>query len=635
MFVRKTTTILSLLSILALSIPQTSSASVFDYWQYWKQSQNRNTTSISDSVRQRFYNRPSSNRTTSSRYRTYPTKPAQSTSTTTTTPSYTPAPRTTTTSTKGLSIRERLRLKLYGKRTTSTSTTTSNTYTNQSNSGESYLNVSVTPKQLSKAINQVSNATIPLFTVGFSHPRVRNSNTFAEAIQVDEMKFRILDNTGIVRDPEDLALVIDGTSYRFDPSGYLTIDFNNFRLAAGSSQGLDVDIRIDDPNNVPNIDGSFRVRLDSVTAYKESSFNKVPSQVRGQNVSGYIAFQPHVSNSGTGTTIAGTSSTIFGKTLSAGERAPVLGLKFGASFDDLLLREIKVRNTFGNSVDSWVRALHLVNNKTGRTVESTRFINGVATFNLNGQDQIQINRNDQAHLVFEAEMASDIRTNTQNTQFKLEINPSDVEIWGLGSGREVPNSQKLFSFDSETFFVTQAGGSGGFVSSSNQPTLIPTNNLQSVYRFNLVNNGAQEFSLGRLTLGVFPNGVSFTNGTSADFKLIRTINGNIVNSPFTAQYLGNNQVRFDANSEIIIDRNSSAEFTLQVSLNNESGDDALGVQLLGDSTLSKGTFSGLKAGSSNFIWSDHSGFPHTNTSNDWFSGYLFPGLPSNTFVNKR
>ncbi len=130
--------------------------------------------------------------------------------------------------------------------------------------------------------------------------------------------------------------------------------------------------------------------------------------------------------------------------------------------------------------------------------------------------------------------------------------------------------------------------------------------------------------------------MSFVGGGNNDFALYRSHQGHeFSSSDFSTQFLGGNTVRFDAKNEIYIPAHSTQEFALRVALKNTGTNRYIGVKVLGDSSLNRGTLSNLKSSGANFIWSDHSGAPHVPGSGDWLSGYLFPGLPTQTLVNKQ
>lgn len=498
------------------------------------------------------------------------------------------------------------------------------------------LKISSRPIAINQPISEISGKIIPLFQLGFQHPKPYRSSDFIPAINVDKLSFRLIDNTGIVADASLFSLVVGTHTFQFERKGSVVIDFSSFRLASGESRSIEVGIKANNPDNLPQLNGSFRVRLDAATATKESTFAHIDSKLYGPSISKFITLYPRSGTSGT-PVLAGTPQTIFSRTLSAGETATVLGFKLGASYDDMIVRKINVKNIHGSSIDSWVNRVNLINYNNNTTVASTRFVNGVAKFNIL-QNKIQIPRNSKVHLGIEVELNSTLNT-SQNTQFKLDIQSDDIEVVGIGSGREVPNSQKAITLDSQPFFVTQAGGgsAGGIVSLSEQPPLFATGTPNSVYRFKVVNNGSREFSVSRFTMAVYPNGMALAGGGVNDFGLYRSHNGHeFNNSDFTTTLVGTNTVRFDAQNEIYVPARGSAEFSLRVALDNASGSKrSIGIKLLGDTGLQKGTLDSVRSSGTNFIWSDHSGAPHVSGSADWISGYLFPGLPSQVFVNKQ
>ncbi len=499
------------------------------------------------------------------------------------------------------------------------------------------LKISSRPIPINKPISKISDQVIPLFELNFQNPKPYRTTQFIPAISVDKMAFQLIDNAGIISDASLFSLVIGHHEFPFERNGKVVIDFSSFRLAGGKSRSIEIGIKANDPDNLPRLNGSFRVRIEAASATKESTSIKVPAKLYGPSISKFITLYPRPETSGN-PVLAGTPQTIFSRTLSAGEKATVLGFKLGATYDDMVVRKINVRNVYGNSIDSWVNRVNLINYNNNTTVASTRFVNGVAKFNIL-QNKIQIPRNSKVHLGIEVELSSTLNT-SQNTKFKLDIQTDDIEVVGIGSGREVPNSQKVITLDAQPFFVTQAGGgnTGGIVSLSDQPPLFATGVPEPVYRFKIVNNGNREFSLSRFTLSLYPNGLNFVGGGVNDFKLLRALNGHEINGlEFNTTLIGSNTVRFDAQNEIYIPAHQSAEFSLRVALVNAGNVDkrSLGIKILGDESLHKGTLSSVRASGANFIWSDHSGAPHVDGSADWISGYLFPGLPTQIFVNKQ
>ncbi|MCK5461241.1 hypothetical protein KAI58_04620 [Candidatus Gracilibacteria bacterium] len=510
------------------------------------------------------------------------------------------------------------------------------------NSSESYIKMRVNPERLINSITEINETPIRIFQIGFFHGGGTRSD-FTEAARIENLQFKMIDNSGSVQDFSDFSLVVDGETmtdsqeFDFNKDGQVTLSFNNLRLAREESQSLEFSVKVRDPDLLPHTKNSFRVRVENLVVRGESSRKTITTTISGRTVSDFVSFDPIPTSSGV-STIAGTPTTIHSKILSAGEKAYVLSLNLGANYDDFRLESVIVENDYGNSIDSWVSKINLVNFSTGEIVESTKFINGKAKFSLNS-DGIRINRNQQVFLGFEVVLASTIRTDTINTQFKLDIAPSDMVIFGIGGGSYLPDSQKFVTVDSKTFFVVQNAG-GGVSSSLYQPSFVSNGQLSQMYKFKIRNSGSRSISLGRVALDVFLSGVEFPGGGSVDdFELWEMYQGRIApSSSFSTTSTSGSTVAFDTLKEIYISGNSEKEFVLKMALDNISGNDkhdSYNIKILGDNTLKKGTLSFVRGQGASFIWSDHSGSPHATGSGDWFSGYLFPGLPTNSFVKYR
>jgi hypothetical protein len=141
-------------------------------------------------------------------------------------------------------------------------------------------------------------------------------------------------------------------------------------------------------------------------------------------------------------------------------------------------------------------------------------------------------------------------------------------------------------------------------------------------------------------MNVRPEGLDFPDGRSTDdFELRQMANNREVQGmEFNVQLGSGDIVIFDATTEMYVGRNETLEFVLKVRLEDIGGDasgDSIAVQILGDSTLNTGTLASVRAAGAKFIWSDQSARPHTTGSQDWISGYLLPGLPTNYSLQRR
>jgi hypothetical protein len=500
-----------------------------------------------------------------------------------------------------------------------------------------YLSLRIAPHPITKTITEIDGQATTLFTLGFQHSNSSSRSTqFIPAYQVDKIGFQFIDNSGNIDDYyEALSLVIGDEDFRFDSDGRVTVDLKNLRISAGQSKSIEVGVRIADPDEFPLRNSSFRLRINGVNAYQENTNRLLPVRASGSAISEYVTLHPHVTVYPGGSTSVTTSRVpIYGKNLSGGDAEVLLALKLRANYDDLTVRNLRVSNRFGSSIDSLHTKVELINYQTGQIVDTSRFINGTAEFSLPSRS-VLIDRGTQLTLGIKVYFKSSIDT---SQQIQLTIRPEDVEVWGIGSGQELSSAAKDLDVDSEIFSITQNAG-GGVSNSNEQPHFFPTGEKNSVYWFDVHNNGRGEISLGRLTLKVYPNGVNLVGGgQTSDFALHEVFSGREQNqSAFSTTVLDPQTVRFDATNEIYIPGGSSRTFALRVALegSGSSDGDSVGIKILGDENLRTGTLNSVRSSGANFIWSDHSGAPHTTGSDDWLSGYLFPGVPTQVFVNKR
>jgi hypothetical protein len=469
------------------------------------------------------------------------------------------------------------------------------------------------------------------------------STNYTEPLKLETLTFQMYSHTGIADDPRNFALLleeIEGQEFEFDRNGNVTLRFTNARLARGEDFVFYVSLRVDDPDNTPHINGSLRVRVLDATARTEQSLSSVSPVITGTPLSDQIAFTPVARTTGN-TVLSGIPTTqIFGRMLSGGETAAVLALNFEAAYDDMLIEEITVRDTLSDyAIDSFVEKITVKENGTGRTLGWGRFSRGKARIHFSRP--IQVPRNNEARIYFEVQLSNRINVMGQNTEFKLNVDPSDVEVYGIGSGKNIPNGNKNFSFQSEKFLVVDSGGSMKISASGAQPDGFTAQEWsEPIYRFFIHNPSDDDISIGRLSFEIRPMGVQFPNGISVDdFELKRVIENREVNgTDFVPVSISGNTVVFDTPTEFLLYRHNMAEFTLKAKLENTgkiSDNDSVSTRILGDSSLAKGTLANVRSGGTNFIWSDHSGRPHTTGSEDWLSGYLVRGLTTNFSVLRR
>jgi len=470
-------------------------------------------------------------------------------------------------------------------------------------------------------------------------------------LKLDTMTFQMFSNTGIAADPRMFELGVSETSgdaeptyFQFDRNGKVTLKFNNARVAKGEGRELGINVRVENPSNTPRIPGAFRLRLLNATASTEQGGIKVTPQIIKNSLSGQIAFTPGAAVSTGETPIVGTtpsSTEIFGKIVSASERVFALALNFEAHYDDMIIEEIIVRNEIaGNDIDKYVDNVYLIDTVSGQTLGQAKFTQGAATFRL--FSPFRVNREQERHIGFEVQIEDRVDTGRYDTRFRLGVAPSDVVVRGIGSGRTLSDSYKNFSTDTHTFLAVQSGGGVEITPSPAQPSgFSASENMERIYQFTISNPDEKEISLGRLSFDVRTSGISFSGGISADdFELKQMQKGReIEGGEFVPSMTSSNIITFDTGTELYIPRHGEVEFALKAKLVDVSGGnadmDSVSVQILGDSTLTTGKLETIRANNARFIWSDHSGRPHTLYSTDWLSGYKISGLPTSTTRNYR
>ena len=327
---------------------------------------------------------------------------------------------------------------------------------------------------------------------------------------------------------------------------------------------------------------------------------------------------------------------ISGGTLSAGEEAYVLAVNFTANYDDLRIREIILRNTLtGSDIDSLIDHISAIDLQTKKVIATGRFSNGVVKLRLS--PAVFVGRNQQARIGFQVLAKDSVSSSSFDKRFQLNVYPSDVFVESKTTGRELLDSNKMFSLDSQPFSVSQ--GSMSVVATGKQyPFAVGTSSPETVFRFR-VQGGASDISLGRISLGVYPSGCVFDGGTldASDVELVR-INGFQEYEESVNVFASENKITFDFPTEFYISRNNSVDLGLRLKLDDVSGNndsDSLAVKIFGDSMYSSGSLASVRSSGSNFIWSDTSARMHSISTTDWNSGYLVSGIPSNITVVKR
>lgn len=503
---------------------------------------------------------------------------------------------------------------------------------------EATVQARLTPIRPRTDVHTITDEPLQLFKIGVKNTTQGSNTTFVEPLLLEEATFRLFANSGIAEDVQHLELNIDGQTSSFDTDGRVTVQFNNARLAQGESVDFDVFIQIKDPSTTPHIPGALRLRLDRMTAIGETSEKGVSVEPMGTVTSSKIVFDPvpTVTEGETSFSAGSTYLNIYGKTLSAGEEVFVLGADLFAYYDDLLLREITLKNILtGSDIDPFIDKVEAINLHTQEVIGTGRFSNGEVKLLLSPNPFI--GRNQKMRIGFKVFVADRIPKSSLDARFKLDIAAENLFIESKTTGQELPDSRKSFSINSQEFAIAQ--GKIIVSNSAHQESFaVDTNNPETVYRFNIT-GGSSNMALGRISMEIFPSGCEFDDGSldASDVQLVR-INGSQQYIEAVNIATSGNKITFDFPRELFLSRNEKITFGVRLKLDDLPGNDeydSIAVKMLGDSNYASGTLSSVRSTGSNFIWSDTSARLHSVLTEDWASGYLVSGLPSNTKVVKR
>lgn len=502
--------------------------------------------------------------------------------------------------------------------------------------------VTLTSRALSqrKPHQRIDDEVIDVFHLSLFHKNTSLQRNFVGAVLLDSLEFQLFSGTGIAQNPQDFELVINGEEgYAFSSQGNVKIHFQNARMASGDSLELEVGVRLRSPDQVPLRPGSFRLRLLGGTAYPETGSGEVGFSISGASVSQIMAYSP-VLEAPSSSIFSLESTQIRGQRLSAGEQEYVLALNLEAYYEDMQIQEIILRDVLSRGdIDRFVQEIQAVWASTGQVLDTTRFVNGSARFTF--KNKVTISRGGKREkILFRATIRD--RVDPENNKFKLEIDPRDLKVYGVASGKILSEEFKNVRVESDIFEVVQSGGTMFVEPKTEQPqAVLPSDTPQQVYFFRVVNQDFHQISLARLSLQIRLNGFEYFHGGSIqDFELQQIYQGREVSAvTFTPVLRGGDSVSFDASRPIFIDRRSEAEFVLKLALKNESTPsswDSVAVSVSDDlSSIEKGTLAQVRDQGAYFIWSDQSGRPHKEGSSDWLSGYLIQGLPTSFEIIRR
>ncbi len=499
------------------------------------------------------------------------------------------------------------------------------------------LSVTVSPIRSKKDMNIFDNVERSLFEISLKNVSSQPLNTYTEALKVKKLHFKVTENNGVAADPSDFALVVNEKIFPFEKDGTLTLTINNLRLARNESLGLGVGLRFTQSSKTSNIPGYFKVNFVGVDAEKENSpYSKVETRISGTKISQLVRIDSVINPTLDPGYVYASPTQIYGKTLISNEKASVLGLNLQASYDDLRVEKITIKNILsGNAVDSYVRRVRVINSNSGYVYGTGNFVNGEASIYLS--EPIFIGRNNSVSVAVEVEIG-DLSNNSQATSFKLNVAPSDIQIQSVSNGKYLTDINKKVTVNSQTFTVSSATIT--IKSSEKQPTLTTMSEVLPVYYFEVTNPGKKSIELGRISLSTGIKGVEINGGVNPNsVKIARVVDGGMIyGTNFELVSSNLDKLVFDASSPISVRGKSVAKFALLMNLKDITGNpdaDYVHTKILSDGEPAKGTLTELRSSGYNFVWSDITASPHSEGSRDWISGYLLSGLPTGLEFSKR
>ncbi len=503
-------------------------------------------------------------------------------------------------------------------------------------SREAKLRVQVSAIRPNQAIYKITSEAIKIFEVGVKLDVEKNSTKYQEPVVLGDAKFKLFKNNGIAADVRGFSLSINGEEFSFQKDGTIIVPLNNIRLSRGKSFGFDVKIRVKDPSITPHVPGELFLRMEELTAYGETSKKKMIGYKYGSLVSQKLLFDPipYVNTGYNSDIVLGESATIYSRALEEGEEALVLVGRFAANYDDLYVREAIVRNILtGSNVDALIEEVRAVNLNTGLVLDTAMFTGGQA--NLRFHPDVFVGRGDQVKIGFYVKISDPLNRTALDSRFKLELAPEDLVVQSVTTGRDLETGAKHFAINSEEFTIAQ-GRMVVAPSHQQHSFAVGTSRPETVFRFTI---GGGDSKIGRISFDAYPSGLEFMDGSLSnnDIELVR-IMGNQEHDQSVIVNASGNNITLDFSSPFSKSKDEIVEFGLKMALDNITGNDisdSVAVRISSDSSYQHGTLSGLKASGANFIWSDRSARGHSIATNDWFSGYLVSGLPSNTAVVKR
>ena len=508
------------------------------------------------------------------------------------------------------------------------------------NTTQSRARVRVRPLSPRQNVLTVDDTPIEIFELGFSNQNSSSRQRYYAPILINRVKFSLIDNTGIAEKYTNLSLSVNGEAFRFDTDGSVTLNLNNLRLASGEDTSVRVALQFADPNNVPHIPGSLRVRVDGVTGVNEGGRETFAVPVIGTTVSELIGFDPIPQATGTPVFLGDGQTRIFGKMLSVGDEAYVMAVEFNAAFDDLLIEKLTLVDALSNTtLGSFVDRISAIDLDTGAVLATSRFNGSTARFIF--PTDILVLRNSAKKIGFKISIADRIYASQLGTEFRLNLLPSDVTVRSRSNGNSLADSNKSFSIENETFTVSNGSVQVSISNSARDRDPVITGKKATQLVFSLINGSNQNIQVARLNFDIGLQNLAFPGGISTDdFDISLTNSRGTTNNQVlsTTKTLTGNGVIFDFDQPVNVNRDSNRHLALLIAVEDDgaiANSDSISMSLNGDGSRETGTLDQLEANGANFIWSDTLSRIGNQKNPTWFNGFQVSGISSETIQIRR
>lgn len=316
--------------------------------------------------------------------------------------------------------------------------------------------------------------------------------------------------------------------------------------------------------------------------------------------------------------------------------------KLSATDGDVDVKDLYFANVSSGSVDSSadarVAAYNLVVN--GVVVDSRVPSEGEIHFNLGTANKIVVPKDESVVITVEADFNSITADTQTNKQVVLELTDmkANTSVTSKALTKATTNAgDKLI--DNEDHYSTSEVAAADIQGErmyirKTQPTLatvaLGTTKLlageQTIYKFTVTADAKADVNVAQIKYDVT---TSLSGGLSG-YRLFVNGTEKISGTDFT---LTGTTVTFKANKDVVVAKGTSKTFELKATAGTVADNDYVTVKLVEDAQDAdafwdnKTTANGATA--SNFIWSDNSGAPHTESSVDYFNGYKVVGLDTN------